>query len=53
MELLSFLLEKEATDVFVVGLSGDYCIKSTVIDAARLTLKTASGLEIKLRTCRK
>jgi hypothetical protein len=52
MEFPSFLLEKEMTDVFVVGLSGDYCINSMVIDAARLTLKTASGLEIKLRTCR-
>jgi nicotinamidase-related amidase len=34
MELPSLLAAKEITDVFVVGLAGDYCVKSTAIDAA-------------------
>jgi nicotinamidase len=50
MELPNLLSAKEVTDVFVVGLAGDYCVKSTAIDAVNFTSKTASGLETKLRT---
>ncbi|KAE8148318.1 Isochorismatase-like protein [Aspergillus avenaceus] len=34
-DLKSFLISKGITDVFVVGLAGDYCVKYTAIDAAR------------------
>ena len=50
IELPSLLAAKEITDVFVVGLAGDYCVKSTAIDAAKVTLKTTSGSETKPRT---
>lgn len=34
-DLASALRAKAVTDVFVVGLAGDYCVKCTAIDAAR------------------
>jgi len=44
MELPTLLSEGNVTDVFVVGLAGDFCVKSTAIDAVKSTLDT------KLRT---
>ncbi|KAB8258379.1 Isochorismatase-like protein [Aspergillus pseudonomiae] len=35
-DLKDFLASKGVTDVFVVGLAGDYCVKHTAIDAARV-----------------
>jgi nicotinamidase len=35
MELPSLLSGKGVTDVFVVGLAGDYCVKWTSVDAAK------------------
>lgn len=35
IDLASVLREKSVTDVFVVGLAGDYCVKCTAIDAVR------------------
>lgn len=32
--LRSFLTDKGVTDVFVVGVAGDFCVKHTAIDAA-------------------
>jgi len=40
MELPTLLSAKEVTDVFVVGLAGDFCVKSTAIDAAKSRLRT-------------
>lgn len=34
------LKAKNVTDVFVVGLAGDYCVKYTALDAARAGFKT-------------
>jgi len=34
------LRDKKITDVFVVGLAGDYCVKFTAIDAARAGYKS-------------
>ncbi|KAH8693779.1 putative isochorismatase family hydrolase [Talaromyces proteolyticus] len=34
-DVKALLEEKKVTDVFVVGLAGDYCVKFTAIDAAR------------------
>lgn len=45
-ELPTLLSAKEVTDVFVVGLAGDYCVKSTAIDS----IKYSAGLETTLRT---
>lgn len=42
MELSSLLSAKGVTDVFVVGLAGDYCVKSTSIDAVKYGLKAGS-----------
>jgi nicotinamidase len=42
MELPSLLSAKGVTDVFVVGLAGDYCVKSTAIDAVKYGSKTGS-----------
>lgn len=35
VDLAAVLHEKAVTDVFVVGLAGDYCVKSTAIDAVK------------------
>ena len=35
-----YLREKEATDVYVVGLATDYCVKFTVLDALDLGFRT-------------
>jgi len=50
LELPRLLADNEVTDVFVTGLAGDYCVKSTAIDAANFRMKTKSGVETKLRT---
>jgi nicotinamidase len=42
MELPSLLSAKGVTDVFVVGLAGGYCVKSTSIDAVKYGLKARS-----------
>ncbi|PGH29763.1 hypothetical protein GX50_07490 [[Emmonsia] crescens] len=34
MDLAAVLKEYQASDVFVVGVAGDYCLKSTAVDAA-------------------
>jgi nicotinamidase len=39
-ELCTLLSERGVTDVFVVGLAGDYCVKSTAIDAVQSNFKT-------------
>ncbi|KAF9884312.1 NAD(+) salvage pathway protein [Aspergillus nanangensis] len=39
LDLRSFLTDKKVTDVFVVGVAGDYCVKQTVIDAVRAGFK--------------
>ncbi|EEP76847.1 conserved hypothetical protein [Uncinocarpus reesii 1704] len=39
-DLEAILREKGVTDVFVVGLAGDYCVKHTAIDAAERGFKT-------------
>jgi nicotinamidase/pyrazinamidase len=33
--LLEFLEEKKATDVYIVGLATDYCVKDTALDSAK------------------
>jgi nicotinamidase-related amidase len=35
VDVTATLRERNVTDVFVVGLAGDYCVKYTAIDAAR------------------
>ncbi|OJJ46973.1 hypothetical protein ASPZODRAFT_131889 [Penicilliopsis zonata CBS 506.65] len=40
VDLASHLVEKGVTDVFVVGLAGDYCVKYTAIDAAKAGFKS-------------
>ena len=39
-DLVRLLKERETTDVFVVGLAGNYCVKYTAIDAAKAGFKT-------------
>jgi nicotinamidase-related amidase len=39
-DVKGFLLKKGVTDVFIVGLAGDYCVKYTAIDAARAGFKS-------------
>jgi nicotinamidase-related amidase len=34
-DLAKFLKEKQITHVYVVGVAGDYCVKSTAIDASK------------------
>ncbi|KAL4820574.1 Isochorismatase-like protein [Aspergillus spinulosporus] len=34
-DLRSFLTDKGVTDVFVVGVAGDFCVKHTALDAAK------------------
>lgn len=34
-DLRSYLNDRGVTDVFVVGVAGDYCVKHTALDAAR------------------
>ena len=36
LDLGNYLTEREVTDVFVCGLTGDCCVKSTALDAAKL-----------------
>lgn len=33
--LLEFLEEKKVTDVYILGLAGDYCCKDTAVDSAK------------------
>jgi nicotinamidase-related amidase len=40
VDVAATLKEKGVTDVYVVGLAGDYCVKSTAIDAAREGFKS-------------
>lgn len=40
IDLTNVLREKGVTDVYVVGLAGDYCVKSTAVDAAKQGFKT-------------
>lgn len=40
VDVAAVLKEKRVTDVFVVGLAGDYCVKYTAIDAARAGFKS-------------
>ncbi|KAK2804479.1 hypothetical protein FQN50_006554 [Emmonsiellopsis sp. PD_5] len=35
VDLLGVLREQRVTDLFVVGVAGDYCVKDTAVDAAR------------------
>jgi nicotinamidase-related amidase len=35
VDIASVLEKKGVTDVFVVGLAGDYCVKCTAIDAVK------------------
>jgi len=49
MELPRLLEEKEVTDVFVTGIAGDYCVKSTAIDASRFRVKRKEGVEKGIR----
>jgi nicotinamidase-related amidase len=35
VDLAETFREKQITDVYVVGLAGDYCVKSTAIDAVK------------------
>lgn len=35
VDIAAELRAKDVTDVFVVGLAGDYCVKSTAIDAVK------------------
>jgi len=39
-ELSTLLSDKGVTDVFVVGLAGDYCVKCTAIDAVQCRFRT-------------
>ena len=39
-DLGNYLKELDVTDVFVCGLTGDCCVKSTALDAAKLGFKT-------------
>jgi nicotinamidase len=39
-ELPSLLEAQEVTDIFVVGLAGDYCVKCTALDAVEFGYKT-------------
>ncbi|OJD14765.1 hypothetical protein AJ78_04915 [Emergomyces pasteurianus Ep9510] len=34
LDLEAVLREHQASDVFIVGVAGDYCLKSTIVDAA-------------------
>jgi len=38
--LAGLLKEKGVTDVYVVGLAADYCVKATAVDAAKEGFKT-------------
>lgn len=40
VSVVEMLRDKDVTDVFVTGLAGDYCVKDTALDAARLGFKT-------------
>lgn len=40
LDVAAALKTRDVTDVFVVGLAGDYCVRATAIDAARLGFKT-------------
>lgn len=39
-DLAALLREKEISDVYVVGLAGDYCVKATAMDAQKEGFKT-------------
>ncbi|KAI9924722.1 NAD(+) salvage pathway protein [Aspergillus wentii] len=40
VDIKSVLEESKITDVFIVGLAGDYCVKATAIDAAKAGYRT-------------
>lgn len=40
VDIASVLEKKGVTDVFVVGLAGDYCVKYTAIDAVKAGFRT-------------
>lgn len=40
VDLKDYLSEGEVTDVFVCGLTGDCCVKSTALDAIKMGFKT-------------
>lgn len=40
VDIKSHLRQRKVTDVFVVGLAGDYCVKFTALDAARAGFRT-------------
>lgn len=40
VSVLELLQDKHVTDVFVVGLAGDYCVKYTALDAVRVGFKS-------------
>jgi len=40
VDLAAALAERKVSDVFVVGVAGDYCVKYTAIDAAERGFKT-------------
>jgi nicotinamidase-related amidase len=40
VDVTAVLRDKQVTDVFVVGIAGDYCVKSTAVDAARAGFRT-------------
>lgn len=40
VDIQAALRDKNITDVFIVGLAGDYCVKFTAIDAARAGFKS-------------
>ncbi|PGH08692.1 hypothetical protein AJ80_07813 [Polytolypa hystricis UAMH7299] len=40
IDLSATLRERNVSDVFVVGIAGDYCVKSTAIDSVRKGFKT-------------
>lgn len=39
-DLESILKEKQISHVYVVGLAGDYCVKATAVDAAKVGFKS-------------
>lgn len=40
LDTKAILNDHDITDVFIVGLAGDYCVKATAIDAAHAGFKT-------------
>ena len=40
LDLVALLIEKRISDVYVVGLAGDHCVKATAMDAQKEGFKT-------------